>query len=499
MTPEHERLLSLRRRARLSILKRRSVAGVCVGVIVAASLAVQWTGDIPSSYWLLLTLIAAAGAAIARAEPARTRSISLNLFAIALTVRVLWLMAATAVARHAGGPFLGPDSASYWEGALDLASQHLRLGVPPTAYYGSYNVGQYYLFAAVVALFGPYLVCLQMLNAGLTALAAPVAYAVARLTVPRGARAIGLFIALSPSLTALAAVDLLKDPSIIFATLLALFAILRLMRERSARRLVVPALVALAAFLYLRTARFYALAYIEAATCVAVALCVLLSGRIGARRRAGLAVLALVFVAAELIPIPAGWPTTPVVFASQVGYVMDSPGMRFYSAGFLRRFRHWKYTELDEVVEGPAGAAADIARRLLGPFPWILPQRWNLRTLQAGDYFLYPGMLLWYAILPFVAIGFAIGGRATFQRTGRRSIGLSVLWLFTAAYVLQYFVINLSYRQRESIVPLLLVFGWWGIVYAWQRPGLTRWYGAYWAFLTCLAIAHLSLRAMIRA
>jgi hypothetical protein len=493
-----DRLLSLRRIVRLSVLQRPSIAAVCAGAIVAASFATQLAGAVPSSYWLLLGVIAAAGIAIAAAEPPRSRALSLNVFAIALAMRVLWLLGATLAGRSAS-PFLGPDSSTYWEGALDLVSQQFRLGVLAPSYYGTYDVGQYYLFASVIRIFGAHLVCLQLLNAGLSALAAPLAFAIGRLTVPRGARAIGLFVALSPSLTALSAMDLLKDPSVIFAMLLALLATVRLIRERAMRRLAGPGIAALAAFLYLRTTRFYAFAYIEYATLVAVALAILLCGRIGARRRAGLATLVFAFAAAEVIPIPAGWPPTPVLFAAQVGYVFDTPAMRFYSTGLVHRFRHGGEAEVVRAPQDLATMTANLARRVLGPFPWIPPQRWNLRTLQAGDYFLYPGMLLWYAMLPFVALGFALAGRATFRRSARLSTALSVLWLFTAGYMLQYLLINVSYRQREAIVPLLLVFAWGGIVYAWERPRLARWYGAYWAALAILAAAHLSVRALIRA
>lgn len=498
MTPDRDRLLLLDRIVRLSVLRRRSIAAVCGAAIVVGAGAAQARGAIPPSFWLLLGALAGAGALVAAIEPSRTRVVSLNLFALALAMRVLWLLGVTLLTGH-GAPFLGPDSSTYWDGALDLVSQQFRLGVPPPAYYGSYDVGQYYLFACAVRLFGPHVVCLQMLNAGLSALAAPVTFAIARMTVPRGARAIGLFVALSPSLTALSAMDLLKDPSVIFATLVALLATLRLIRERAIRRLIAPAAAAVGAFLYLRTTRFYAFAYIEYATIAAIAVAVLLCGRIGARRRAGLAVLVLAFGAAEVIPVPAGWPPTPELFAAQVGYVLDTPAMRFYSGGLLHRFRHRPPNDREQGPEDLATLAANLVRRVLGPFPWIAPERWQLRTLQAGDYFLYPGMLLWYAVLPFVAIGFALAGRATFRRTDRLSIGLAVLWFFTAGYALQYLVINVSYRQREALVPLLLVFAWWGIVYAWQRPRVTRWYGAYWAALVLLAAAHLGVRALIRA
>ena len=498
MTPDRDRLVSLDRIARLSFLRRRGILAVSGAGVVLASAAAQRAGAVPASYWALLAIIAAAGATIAAAEPPRARGISLNIFALALAARVLWLVGAT-LAAHGAAAFLGPDSSTYWDGAIDLASQHFSLGVPPPAYYGTYDVGQYYLFASVVSLFGAHLVCLQLLNAGLSALAAPLAYSIGRLTVPRGARIIGVCVAVSPSLTALSAMDLLKDPSVIFATLVALAAMLRLLRARDARRLIGPALTAMAAFLYLRTTRFYAFAYIEYATLGAIALAFFLCGNVGARRRAGLTVLAVTFLAAEIVPAPAGWPPTPELFAAQVGYVLDTPAMRVYSSGLMHRFRHRAPTEVAEGPQDLATMAANLVRRVLGPFPWIPPRAWKLQALQAGDYFLYPGMLLWYAILPFVAIGFALAGRATFRRSDRLSMGLAVLWLFSAAYSLQYLLINVSYRQREAIVPLLLVFAWWGVVYAWQRPRLTRWYGAYWAALIVLAVAHLSARALIRA
>jgi hypothetical protein len=499
MTRDRVGLSSLSSLVQLSFLRRRSVAAFAVLPIVLASAVAQHLDAIPSSYWLLLALIATAGLGVAAAEPQRARSISLNVFAIALAVRVLWLIAATLAAGKGAAPWLGPDSSTYWAGALDLVSQHFSLGVPPPSYYGTYDVGQYYLFASVVAVFGTHLVCLQLLNAGLTALAAPLAFGIARVTVPRGARVIGLFVALSPSLTALSSTDLLKDPSVIFATLVALLATLRLIRERSVRRLLGPAVAAVAASLYLRTTRFYAFAYIEFATVAAVVLAILLCGRMGARRRAAVAALVITFGAAEILPVAAGWPTTPALFAAQIGYVLGTPVMRFSPESVARRFRHGASPAVHREAQTPAAVAANLVRAVLGPFPWILPNHWTMRVLQAGDYFLYPGMVLWYAILPFVTLGFALAGRATFRRSDRLPLGLTVLWLFTAGYSLQYLLLNVSYRQREAIVPLLLIFAWWGLAYAWHRPRLTRWYGAYWAALALVAVAQLGARALIGA
>ncbi len=496
---EADPLRSLRRIVRLPVLRQPSVAALCAGVVLVSLFAAQSMAGVPASVWLLLGVLAAAGFAIAATEPRRTQIVSLNVFALALAMRVLWLVGAAVAAGRGATPLLGPDSSTYWEGAIDLVSQHFHLGVPPPTYFGTYDVGQYYLFASVVSVFGAHVVCLQLLNAGLSALTAPLAFGIARLTVPRGARAIGVFVALSPSLTALSSMDLLKDPSVIFATFVALLATVRLLRERAVRRLIGPATAALTAFLYLRMTRFYAFAYIEYATIGAIGLALFLCGRAGARRRAAVATLLCMFGLAEIIPAPVGWPPTPVLFASQVGYVLGTPSMRFYSPGLMHRVRSRQQPEIDRGPQDVATAAANLVRRVLGPFPWIPPSGWSLRTLQTGDYFLYPGMLLWYAVLPFVVIGFAIAGRATFRKSARMPMGVAVLWLFTAGYSLQYLLINVSYRQREAIVPLLLVFAWWGIVYWWERPRLTRWYGAYWAALVVLAVAHLGLRALIRA
>jgi hypothetical protein len=68
---------------------------------------------------------------------------------------------------------------------------------------------------------------------------------------------------------------------------------------------------------------------------------------------------------------------------------------------------------------------------------------------------------------------------------------------FSGAYLLLYLAVNLSYRQRDALFPLLIVLA----VIAWDRVRQWRpwrwWYGAYWVALGLLATAHLAARARL--
>jgi hypothetical protein len=472
-----------------------------IGVIAGATIAVllvaaAWRLPISAACWFSLSVIVATGALIAASEPPRARLVSINLFTGALALRVLVLVLFYALAVGEGGPFLGPDSSGYFEGANELVALGFHLDTIPLLFFGSYDVGHYYLFAAAIRLHAD-LFALQLLNVGFTALAAPLAYAIGRRTVPRAARIIGLLVALSPSLVVLAAIDLLKDPSVVCATLLAIVCILRLARARTSWTVLLAAAVSLVPLLYLRTSRFYSFAYLEAATIAALIWIALWRRRLALRTWTAAAALVVVFGVTEAVPMRAGWPSSPVLILAQVGHVLGTPSMRFYSVGLFERFRHRRAPEEPE-AQTPLEYAANLFRRIYGPFPWILPDKWNLRFLQSADYLLYPGMLLWYGLLPFVVIGLTHVGRAVASRASE-SFGLVFLWLFTAIYFLQYLAINVSYRQREAMFPVLVVFGCIGWAHARRGGQMPRWYVAYWAGLGGLAAAHLALRAWMAA
>jgi hypothetical protein len=133
---------------------------------------------------------------------------------------------------------------------------------------------------------------------------------------------------------------------------------------------------------------------------------------------------------------------------------------------------------------------------MYGPFIWILPARWDFRSFQDGQYYLYPGMLVWYALLPAVAIGMAIEGWQICASREKR-FPLIFLWLFSAIYLAQYCLINLSYRQRDVMLPLLGIFAFIGVRSAVAMDGWKRWYAAYWVLLAGTAATHLTVRAWL--
>jgi hypothetical protein len=133
---------------------------------------------------------------------------------------------------------------------------------------------------------------------------------------------------------------------------------------------------------------------------------------------------------------------------------------------------------------------------MYGPFIWILPSRWNFEALQTSQFFLYPGMVVWYALIPLILVGAAVTGWRIVTRREQR-FGLVFIWFFSAVYFTQYCLINLSYRQRDVMLPLLLVFAYLGLSAASTVRGWERWYAAYWALLLATAVTHLAVRAAL--
>lgn len=456
--------------------------GLLIVVLQQLSLAAPPSAIVAAS-------VCAAAMAFALVNPRRTRLVVLNLFAMAFTLRLAALSAFYMAAVQEGGPFLGPDSLGYLEGARELVRRDFALDSVPPTFFGTYNLSAFYFFAAPVWLLEADLFALQTLNAGVSALAAPVIYAIGRETLPRGARLLGLAVALYPSLIVLSVVDLLKDPSIMCATLLAVWAILRLMRTKELRSIVAPAAVALIALLYLRTGRFYTAAYLEVALAGTLIWARVFRGTRAFRLRAASLALLLIVLACELVPAMWRWPPTPLLYADQVARVLGSPGFWFRTSGLFSRFQE------DHEPFSLALLPVNIAKRLIGPFPWIAPEEWTLRTLQTGDYLLYPGMLIWYAMLPLVIVGLVSVGAGLRNAPALRP-PVVLVWLFAVPYLLQYLILNLSYRQREVMIPLFALFAWIGLVAACSRGTFPRWYRLYWVSLFVLAAAHLIARAL---
>lgn len=489
---------------------RRPAVLVTGGAALACSLlALQLLPGVNASYLLIVAALCIFAGLVARSEGPEYWRASLNLFVWAMLVRIIAAAACHVLGVREGGPFLGPDSTTYYRMSGDLAANALRLEAHPVTHFGSYDVAHYYLFAAAIRYFHADLFGLQVMNCALAAFAAPLMFGVGRVVLPSAAAVIGVAVALHPSLIMLSAVDLLKDSSIVFGTTLVVWALVRLTRETSPSAMVLYFLAGLLGALYLRTGRFYTFAYLEGAFIATVALMALVRTSVFQRRLA-LALAVALFAVTEVVPARMSWPPAPVMVGTMVSYALGAPGLSHYALGFF------DYVELSDSqrrtsAEQPPPSrvadsrslvsygitfAANLFRRLYGPFVWILPPDWRFRSLQAGDYLLYPGMLLWYGLIPFFLVGIATTAGRIITRAERR-FGVIFLSLFTAVYFGQYLTINLSYRQRDVMLPILLVFACIGAGWVIRHRNWRRYYVGYWVALLVLAQLHLLGRALL--
>ena len=141
-----------------------------------------------------------------------------------------------------------------------------------------------------------------------------------------------------------------------------------------------------------------------------------------------------------------------------------------------------------------ARLAANLIRKLLGPFPWVMPPSWDARTVLVGDYLMFPGMILWYLVLPLAVVGLVL---VPWQALRRQEFAYPLLALtgFVGILFAQYLTLNLSYRQREFMFPFLAL----GATFAFSQRTDSKWpgrfYGVYLLGLLAFAALHLMIRA----
>ena len=487
--------------------------------------------------------------------PNDDRTIIVGLFGLALSARLVALIVLHSLAVSSGGPFLGLDSTAFLERSQLLAANAFAVPEHPITVFRDFGVAHYYVFAAAVRWLGVNLFGLQFLNCILIAAVAPLTYSWCRRVAPASALWIGLVVALHPSLITLGALDLLKDPSVLFFSSLAIWALVRLVGADSSRATALFALVASVALIYLRLDRFYIAAYVEGAGVVA-----LLYLAMRARSFRWLPVVALMatLLVAEVVPVRLGWPASHTIMLQAIGWARITPSIRDYSPGLFdnidaddkpplnddigsrgrldgvfnrgsqvgfvvaslpsgsqerpilasdpRAVQPVAATRLLEAIESLPGplritftASVNTFRRVYGPFVWVMPDRWNVRTILTNDYPMYPGMLLWYAFLPMIAIGLVRTGwqlvTGTIETGARVEFGLALVWLFTCLFLGQYLITNLAYRHRETMIPFLFMFGLLGMPREWSR-GWKVGYAAYWGALLVIAIGHIAARRL---
>lgn len=503
---------------------RRAGFASIVGSILISPLPFL-AGLAAPAYGVVLAIILAGAALFIAIQSSRTRLVAGNIFAIAFFLHFAFLVLfAWIQMRFEGGYVLSGDGLMFYQNSVALAAGSLP--ITPRSL-GSVDIGHYLLFATLIRDCRADLFAIQVFDCGLVSLAALLMVDIAPLAGSRLSLALALFTAVFPTLIVTTAFDLWKEPTLLFAGALFLWSTVKVWNTAPGLRQMAFGGLATIALVYLRCTRFYVVAYIE---CAIVAVAILaLTRRASLRRfRPAVILLACAITIAEVWPWSLGWPLTPELMIEQIAYTLQTPFMLHYASGSFGQLNHEGHAlpavHAIQTLHGPTARnhtviaftpatpatpaesrsgsrtiriPINIFRRLYGPFIWILPSRWTVALLFSTDYLLYPGMAIWYVILPFVLVGLLLVlYGATTGREG--DFALVALAVFESLYFAQYMAINLSYRHRDIMVPFLMIFAWIGWEHLSKMSWWRRAYTCYWAALGVLAAGHVLARTLLQ-
>ena len=171
-----------------------------------------------------------------------------------------------------------------------------------------------------------------------------------------------------------------------------------------------------------------------------------------------------------------------------------APGLSLHTLAAERAAAKWG-TKPARVLVG----ALNVGRRFFGPFPWVAPERWDFWYLQSHGVLMYPGVLCWYALLPLIAVGW-LNVTDRLRREPRLPFAIPFFWSFVIVYLAPYVFLDfnyLPYRQRDAILPILVVVALAGFSEPASVLRLRRWYLAFGVALLVVAASHIALRAWL--
>jgi hypothetical protein len=477
------------------------------GPFLLASLVVMavpvWLGLTPARSLLVFVPLAGIGWWLSRQHAADTRARLIGVLGLALLIRLLTLTIGVALGSRAGLDQLGPDGVVYWQQSVELSRAPWSLPAPYVL--GAMDVGHYHLFAAVLRLLHTDLFGLRLLNAGLDTLTAGVAYSTYLMILPRRAALAAVLTAVHMPLVVMATLDLWKDPSAILAVMVTIWAVLRLAQATRPAAMALLGLLAAASLTYVHCTRPYWAFYLEVSGVAAAILMVVAGLSWRTWRRAALAALVALTVS-EAVPRSLGWPFTPEIFLKQFTHVRTTTQMRALPTGAMDDVITAKAPPPSDATRVPADEASRwrdglsrapalalaVFRKVWGPYVWILPGSLSAADVLRGDYLYYPGMLVWYWLLPSFVVG--VGATLLQSVRGRwQSWPLCWLAIYLIISAAQYLVLNLPFRQRDGAFPLLILFGLLGWALGRQSRWWIRLHVAYVAGLAILAATHLWL------
>jgi hypothetical protein len=369
--------------------------GIYVGVIVAGTLWLIRHGKQHGIFWPVI---------------------------LALSLRLVVMLATHFVSiAHGHGGFFFADDRDYHEIGRRL-SHEWRSGhaADPTAaaYAGSLQAGFSVLVALVYTLVGGHAIALKLINALLGAAVVAPASALGERLGAHVKKPTAWLVAVCPTLVWWSATGL-KEPLVdfLFVATLALGLELRSMRMVSAFSALVIAL---------------ALTRLSAAAAVAATLVVVGIFQPRRREQAKRSVVSLL----SLLPAFA-------LLLVALGHGNPAHPLRQYWKSASSLLGHYQ-------GDDPGTIVTAFARTLVSPYPWVFDA-----ATESWYRALYPGMWMWYALLPLAAVG---AWRLRDRVTTRAIVLLTACVLLVNAVL-----IGTSFRQRSVVEPLLVVLAAAGV------------------------------------
>jgi hypothetical protein len=358
------------------------------------------------------------GAAVLLLRRAHTEAVLVPV-AVGLGLRLAVMVTAhVASVVHGDHGFFFLDDRGYDEIGRRLADAWRAGRLPDITsvqYAGSYAFGFEGFVGAIYFVAGPHVVAIKLANVLLGTAAVLLAARVASLLFGDTAgRRTAWLVALSPTLVWWSA-TMLKEAIAAFLLLAVLLEVLQLWQPRA----LILALAAMAALGITR---------ITAAIAVAIAVVVGL-GVAAIRMRRAVSWPALAFAAgAAIVAVGLG------VAALSRGNMASIVNQYAHTAGSVTRVYGTGH---------PLFVPVDLLKTLVAPYPWVFGRAsWTWYRA------LYPGMWVWYVLLPLAAVGI--------WRLRRQLDALLVVLPIGVVLVIDAFLLGFAFRQRSTVEPVIL-------------------------------------------
>lgn len=361
--------------------------------------------------------------------------------------RIYW---STLALRYAGAIFLNVyagdskfadtfwgDSGTYDYGGylLSLFWSGRTFVVPPNASTSISGFGFHYFVGVVYFIFGRNQLLVQFLNGTIGALSVLVIHAIAKeLFDQPSARWAALFMAFFPQMIFWSCA-IYKDPAVLLAIAVSMYAVLRLRERFTAAHLA----VFVVSSLVLMTLRFYVFYVVAFAT---------IGTFVFAQRRGVFSRVVTQVALAIALVVAMTFAVRTETIERQASY-FDLDRLQISRYDQARLSQSGIGEDID--VSTPEGALAvlpvGLVYLLFAPFPWAITGVRQLLTL--------PETLVWYSLMPALVVGL----RHTFRQRFRECLPILVFAiLLTCAYAVFQGNVGTAYRQRTQITMFFFIF-----------------------------------------